>query len=32
MRWMIKHGYGDDEVQKVIGSNAMNLLESVWFQ
>jgi len=30
MRWMIKHGYGDGEIQKVIGSNAMNLLESVW--
>ena len=32
MRWMIKHGYGDDEIQKIIGSNAMNLLESVWIQ
>ena len=32
MRWMIKYGYGDNEVQKVIGSNAMNLLESVWIQ
>ena len=32
MRWMIKHGYGDGEIQKIIGSNAMNLLESVWIQ
>ena len=30
MRWMIKHGYGDGEIQKVVGLNAMGLLERVW--
>jgi len=30
MRWMIKHGYGDGEIQKVVGLNAMRLLRSVW--
>jgi len=30
MRWMIKHGYGDGEIQKVVGLNAMRLLEGVW--
>ena len=30
MRWMVKHGYGDDEIQKIIGGNAIRLLEKVW--
>ncbi len=30
MRWMIKHGFGDREIQKVVGLNALRLLESVW--
>ena len=30
VRWMIKHGYSDGEVSKVIGGNAVRLLERVW--
>ncbi len=30
MRWMIKHGYGDGEIQKIVGGNALKLLEKVW--
>ncbi|MCW4048287.1 MAG: dipeptidase [Candidatus Bathyarchaeota archaeon] len=29
-RWMIKHGYSDSEIQKIIGENALKLLKKVW--
>ena len=29
-RWMIKHGYSDGEIAKVLGGNAISLLEKVW--
>ncbi len=29
-RWMIKHGYSDTEVTKVIGGNGLDLLKKVW--
>ncbi len=29
-RWMIKHGYSDPEISKVMGGNAIRLLEKVW--
>jgi len=29
-RWMIKHGYSDAEIAKVIGGNGLNLLKKVW--
>ncbi len=29
-RWMIKHGYSDNEIKKVIGENALRLLRDVW--
>ena len=30
MRWMIKNGYSDDEIGKIVGGNAVKLLERVW--
>ena len=29
-RWMIKHGYSDDEIGKVIGGNGLTLVKKVW--
>jgi len=29
-RWMIRHGYSDAEIAKVIGGNGLNLLKKVW--
>jgi membrane dipeptidase len=29
-RWMIGHGYSDQEIQKVIGFNAIRMLEKAW--
>ena len=29
-RWMIVHGYGDGEIQKVVGGNALRVLGEVW--
>jgi len=29
-RWMIKHGYSDGEIAKIMGLNALRMLEKVW--
>lgn len=29
-RWMVKHGYTDEEITKAMGANALRLLEQVW--
>jgi membrane dipeptidase len=29
-RWMVKKGYSDPEIKKIIGQNALKLLEKVW--
>jgi len=30
LRWLVAHDYSDDEIEKVIGGNALRLLEAVW--
>jgi membrane dipeptidase len=29
-RWMVNHGYSDQEIVKIIGGNALQLLKKVW--
>jgi membrane dipeptidase len=30
VRWMVTHGYSDDEIAKAIGGNVMRVLDQVW--
>lgn len=30
VRWLVKHGYADDEIEKAIGSNTLRVLEQAW--
>jgi len=30
VRWLVKNGYSDDEIQKVIGKNALRVLKAAW--
>ncbi|MFX0182859.1 MAG: dipeptidase [Candidatus Hodarchaeota archaeon] len=29
-RWLVKHGYSDQEITKIIGGNALRVLKQVW--
>lgn len=30
--WLVKHGYSDEDIAKVIGGNTMRVLEQVWWK
>jgi membrane dipeptidase len=30
VRWLVKHGYADEDIEKAIGGNAVRLLTDVW--
>lgn len=30
IRWLVKHGYSDEDIGKVVGGNALRVLEEVW--
>jgi len=30
IRWLVKHGYADDDVRKVAGANALRVLKETW--
>jgi membrane dipeptidase len=32
VRWLVKHGYSDTEISKVIGGNILRVLREVWYR
>ncbi|HWG02515.1 MAG TPA: membrane dipeptidase [Trebonia sp.] len=30
--WLVKHGYSDDDIKKVVGGNVLRVLEKVWWR
>lgn len=32
VRWLVKHGYSDEDIQKVIGGNALRTLKATWWR
>lgn len=30
LRWLVKHGYSDQDIAKVMGGNALRIMEEVW--
>jgi membrane dipeptidase len=31
-RWMVKHGYSDDDIAKAMGGNTLRVLKEVWWR
>ncbi|PZA07511.1 MULTISPECIES: dipeptidase [Thermaceae] len=32
VRWLVKHGYSDEDIAKVVGGNIMRVLKEVWYK
>jgi membrane dipeptidase len=32
VRWLVKHGYSDEDIAKAVGGNTMRVLEQVWWK
>jgi membrane dipeptidase len=30
VRWLVAHGYGDEDIAKVTGENVLRVLEETW--
>lgn len=30
VRWLVKHGYADDDIEKVMGGNALRVMDAAW--
>jgi membrane dipeptidase len=30
IRWLVRHGYSDDEIRAVVGGNTIRVLEAIW--
>ena len=30
LRWLVKHGYSDEDISKVLGENILRVLKEVW--
>jgi membrane dipeptidase len=30
VRWLVTHGYSDEDIAKVVGGNIMRVLDEVW--
>lgn len=31
IRWLVKHGYSDNDIEKLVGGNALRVLQDVWY-
>jgi membrane dipeptidase len=31
VRWLVKHGYSDTEISKVVGGNILRVLDDAWY-
>jgi len=32
VRWLVKHGYGDEDIAKVVGGNILRVLREAWYR
>lgn len=32
VRWLVKHGYGDEDIAKAVGGNILRVLRAAWFR